>query len=163
MTGERYITVNNGEFDYILDTKTSYYKPIEDLEEEKLKKAEKEIINFDKETYYDKIMEYAHDWYWDYVYNNHLELVEVCKRMNELEEENITFKEALKELKEIGDYQADRINELGERNNRQYQQLKKIYELIEKQDWVSLTKIIEELNEIEEQLQKEKKLYNEYD
>lgn len=47
---------------------------------------------------------------------------EVADIMNELAEENTTFREALKELKEIGDYQAMRIKELHEEN----QALKKL-------------------------------------
>ena len=38
--------------------------------------------------------------------------------LNELHEENKTFREALQELKEIGDYQAMTINELHEENQR---------------------------------------------
>ena len=37
--------------------------------------------------------------------------------LNELNEENKTFREALKELKEIGDYQAMRIRELSNMNS----------------------------------------------
>jgi len=40
-----------------------------------------------------------------------------CKALNELAEENQTFREALKELKEIGDYQEMRIRELSDMNS----------------------------------------------
>jgi len=42
----------------------------------------------------------------------------LCNLLNELHEENTTFMEALKELKEIGDYQAMRIKELEEENQK---------------------------------------------
>ena len=43
---------------------------------------------------------------------------EVVERLNELHEENQTFREALKELKEIGDYQTIRIRELSDENEQ---------------------------------------------
>lgn len=45
--------------------------------------------------------------------------------------------------------------QLQERNNRQAKQLDNLYTLIEKQDWKTLTGIIQEFQECEEQLQKE--------
>ena len=41
---------------------------------------------------------------------------EVVNRLNELHEENKTFRESLKELKTIGDYQEMRIKELDDEN-----------------------------------------------
>lgn len=41
---------------------------------------------------------------------------EVVELLNKLNDENKTFREALKELKEIGDYQAMRIKELDDEN-----------------------------------------------
>ena len=76
----------------------------------------------------------------------------------ELLNENEQFRTALKELKEIGDYQEGRIQELNEqntrlteRNKRQYRQLDNLYTLIEKQDWKTLTGLIQEFQECEEQ------------
>ena len=43
---------------------------------------------------------------------------EIVELLNELSEENKTFREALKELKEIGDYQAMRIRELDNENQK---------------------------------------------
>ena len=57
-----------------------------------------------------------------------------CTRLNWLEEENTRLKE---------------------RNNRQCQTLDNLYTLIEKQDWDTLTGIIQELEEADERLQKE--------
>lgn len=42
----------------------------------------------------------------------------VCDLLNELHEENKTFREALQELKEIGDYQAMRIKEFDNENQK---------------------------------------------
>lgn len=49
---------------------------------------------------------------------------EVVDLLNALHEENEEFKSALKELKEIGDYQADRIKELDEENGKLKEDLK---------------------------------------
>ena len=53
----------------------------------------------------------------------------------------------------------EKNKELQERNNRQAKQLGNIYHLIEKQDWKTLTGIIQEFKECEEQLQSEWKCY----
>ena len=68
-----------------------------------------------------------------------------CEELNILADENEQLKEENKELKE--------------RNNRQAKQLNNLYNLIEKQDWKTLTGLIEELQECEEQLQREWKCY----
>ena len=95
-------------------------------------------------------------------------------------EENIRYEEHIEDLTQenkklqsinqdhcdyIGDVEADfkrleqHNKELQERNNRQAKQLDNLYTLIEKQDWKTLTGLIEELQECEEQLQKEWKCY----
>jgi len=43
---------------------------------------------------------------------------EVVQLLNKLNDENKTFREALKELKEIGDYQAMTIKELDDENQK---------------------------------------------
>ena len=50
--------------------------------------------------------------------------------------------------------------ELKERNNRQYKQLKELYDLIEHSDWETLIELINELKENEKQLQREWKCYS---
>ena len=62
---------------------------------------------------------------WDVIDNEHLDYdeghiseEEVVDRLNALHEENQHLKGALKELKEIGDYQAMRIHELQDENER---------------------------------------------
>jgi len=54
---------------------------------------------------------------------------------------------------------AEENQRLKERNNRQCKQLDKLYKLIEKQDWETLTGIIQELKEANERLQKEWRTY----
>lgn len=51
-------------------------------------------------------------------------LQSVIMELNTLHEENEQLKSALKELREIGDYQADRIQELNDENEQLKQQLK---------------------------------------
>ena len=98
------------------------------------------------------------------------------KHNTRLTEENIRYEEHIEDLTQenkklqsinqdhrdyIGDVEADfkrleqHNKELQERNNRQAKQLDNLYTLIEKQDWESLTAVIEELKQAEEQLQKE--------
>jgi len=98
------------------------------------------------------------------------------KHNTQLIEENIRYEEHIEDLTQenkklqsinqdhrdyIGDVEADfkrleqHNKELQERNNRQAKQLDNLYTLIEKQDWESLTAVIEELKQAEEQLQKE--------
>lgn len=66
---------------------------------------------------------------------------EVCPVLNALHEENTQFKEALKELKEIGDYQANRIYELQNEN----EQLKNKIDVLE-DDNETYHKSLEKLN-----------------
>ena len=51
---------------------------------------------------------------------------DVVELLNELHEENKTFREALQELKEIDDYQEMRINELHEENQRLQEENKEL-------------------------------------
>lgn len=85
-----------------------------------------------------------------------------CDKLNAINEENEQLRTALKELREIGDYQEGRIQELNEentrlqeRNNRQCRQLDNLYTLIEKQDWKTLKGLIQEFEESEERLRRE--------
>ena len=49
----------------------------------------------------------------------------------------------------------DKNEQLKERNNRQAKQLDRLYNLIEEQDWRTLSDIIDDFKRCEEQLQKE--------
>ena len=85
--------------------------------------------------------------------------------LNQLQEENEQLKSKISEqgvqldfLKAENKHMKSVLRknrELEERNNKQYERLSQLYDLIEKQDWESLTGIIQELEEAEEQLQKE--------
>ena len=57
---------------------------------------------------------------------------------------------------------CDLLNEneqLKQRNNRQYEQLGRLYNLIEQKEWRVLTDIIDDFKKSDEQLQKEWKTY----
>lgn len=57
---------------------------------------------------------------------------------------------------------VDLLNEneqLKQRNNRQYEQLGRLYDLIEQKEWRVLTDIIDDFKKSEEQLQKEWRTY----
>ena len=49
--------------------------------------------------------------------------------------------------------------QLKQRNNRQYEQLSRLYNLIEQKEWRVLTDIIDNLKKSDEQLQKEWRTY----
>ena len=50
---------------------------------------------------------------------------------------------------------SDENEELKQRNNRQYEQLGRLYDLIEQKEWRVLTDIIDDFKKSDEQLQKE--------
>ena len=57
---------------------------------------------------------------------------------------------------------CDLLNEneqLKQRNNRQYEQLGRLYNLIEQKEWRALTDIIDDFKKSDEQLQKEWETY----
>ena len=105
----------------------------------------------------------------------------ICDLLNELDSENKKLKEGVEELNQICKYYEMRIKELSEqadavreelrlceeennalqeRNDRQYEILRKLYTLIENKDWKGLTAHMEELDKCEEQLRKEWRLYS---
>ena len=53
----------------------------------------------------------------------------------------------------------DENEELKQRNNRQYEQLGRLYDLIEQKEWRVLTDIIDDFKKSDEQLQKEWRTY----
>ena len=82
------------------------------------------------------------------------------------DEVNDTF-EVLNELNNQADAVREELrlceeenNALQERNDRQYEILRKLYTLIENKDWKGLTAHMEELDKCEEQLRKEWRLYS---
>lgn len=98
--------------------------------------------------------------------NKLLNFRQTVELLNDLHEENEQLKVTNQCHKDfIGDVLHDfnRLEkenmELKERNNRQYKQLNQLYHLIEAEDWETLTELINELKETEEQLQREWKCY----
>ena len=75
--------------------------------------------------------------------------------LNELNDENHQLKKQREELFIRERNTKNKLRGLQERNNRQCKQLDNLYTLIEKQDWKTLTEIIQELKEADERLQKE--------
>ena len=53
----------------------------------------------------------------------------------------------------------DENEQLKQRNNRQYEQLGRLYDLIEQKEWRALTDIIDDFKKSDEQLQKEWMIY----
>ena len=74
-------------------------------------------------------------------------------RIKELSEQADAVREELRLCEEEN-------NALQERNDRQYEILRKLYTLIENKDWKGLTAHMEELDKCEEQLRKEWRLYS---
>lgn len=68
-------------------------------------------------------------------------------------------KEGLLELAEYVDKLQDENEQLKQRNNRQYEQLSRLYNLIEQKEWRVLIDIIDNLKKSDEQLQKEWRTY----
>ena len=66
-------------------------------------------------------------------------------------EDSLTSEEIIKLLNEN--------EELKQRNNRQYEQLGRLYDLIEQKEWRVLTDIIDDFKKSDEQLQKEWRTY----
>ena len=57
------------------------------------------------------------------------------------------------------DWLKDENKQLKQRNNRQYEQLGRLYDLIEQKEWGVLTDIIDDFKKSDEQLQKEWRTY----
>ena len=76
---------------------------------------------------------------------------ETIERLKTIREEQI---ETILKLKE-------KIKELETRNQRQYERLKEITDLMQNRDWESLEKIVEDWEQAEEQLKREWSTYYE--
>ena len=68
---------------------------------------------------------------------------------------NLTAKQTVDRLNEL----ADENEQLKQRNNRQYEQLDRLYNLIEQKDWRALNDILDDFKKCDEQLQKEWRTY----
>lgn len=107
----------------------------------------------------------GHPNFWD----NHCDLADcyltcgdVVNILNELNDENEQLKIFLKAVNEeldLANRDCDILEEeneqLKQRNNRQYEQLGRLYDLIEQKKWRVLTDIIDDFKKSDEQLQKE--------
>lgn len=107
----------------------------------------------------------GHPNFWD----NHCDLADcyltcgdVVNILNELNDENEQLKIFLKAVNEELDLANRDCNileeeneQLKQRNNRQYEQLGRLYDLIEQKKWRVLTDIIDDFKKSDEQLQKE--------
>ena len=114
----------------------------------------------------------GHPNFWD----NHCDLADcyltcgdVVNILNELNDENEQLKKENKKFQgkydhllwlynSLGceyDWLKDENKQLKQRNNRQYEQLSRLYNLIEQKEWRVLTDIIDNLKKSDEQLQKE--------
>ena len=90
------------------------------------------------------------------------EMEDLCLLLNELNDENKKLKIFLKAVNEeldLANRDCDILEEeyeqLKQRNNRQYEQLGRLYDLIEQKKWRVLTDIIDDFKKSDEQLQKE--------
>ena len=98
---ERYILVSDEEYVYTLDTFSKDYKTLGDFEKEEIEIAKKEGVDIDE--YVEEILLKAHDKYWEWVYEYHMEADEVNDMLNILYEE----KEQLKKIKTLYKGQKD--------------------------------------------------------
>lgn len=57
----------------------------------------------------------------------------------------------------------DENEQLKQRNNRQAKQLDRLYSLVEKEDWRTLTDILDDFKRCEEQLQRESGTYGDFE
>lgn len=80
---------------------------------------------------------------------------EVVDLLNEQHEQIERLKGNFRALDEVKCEIAEENEELKQRNNRQYEQLGRLYDLIEQKEWRVLTDIIDDFKKSDEQLQKE--------
>ena len=79
--------------------------------------------------------------------------------LNELSEERGQLKQEVESIHSKNIILLEHCDDLQERNDRQADTIRELYNLIEKQDWETLTDRIEELNKAEEQLKIEMRCY----
>ena len=119
---------------------------------------EEEYYIFDSETISEKVFDEKVE-YEDYrAFADSLMGDEVVEKLNELNDENTELHIQNDFLKNENQHMRKLVNEnkqLQERNNRQAKQLDNLYTLIEKQDWKTLTGLIQEFQESEERLRRE--------
>lgn len=86
-------------------------------------------------------------------------IIEANNEIDELKRENKKLNESCVRYGfEVGRLEEEN-EQLKQRNNRQYEQLSRLYNLIEQKEWRVLTDIIDNLKKSDEQLQKEWRTY----
>lgn len=94
------------------------------------------------------------------ILNNQRETIQYHRKTEkQLEKEHARLTNQLRLSYDKINKLTDENEQLQERNNRQAKQLDNLYTLIEKQDWKTLTGLIQEFQECEKQLQREWKCY----
>jgi len=83
----------------------------------------------------------------------------LCNLINGLNDKSNRLEKENEQLKSKNKILLEHCDDLQERNDRQAKQLDNIYNLIEKQDWETLTGLIQEFQECEEQLKIEMECY----
>ena len=96
------------------------------MTENKRFKTKEELINHLKSIENDRYIITIACEYLDTKTDEWLSIEQVFERLNSLNDENEQLKGALKELKEIGDYQEMRIQELGKENEQLKQEYNKL-------------------------------------
>ena len=87
---------------------------------------------------------------------------DICELLNSLNDENEQLQIKIADLQYDNKNYKINLNdqkrenkELKQRNNRQYEQLGRLYNLIEQKDWRALNDILDDFKKCDEQLQKE--------
>ena len=78
---EKYISVSDDEYSYILDTTMEDFKTLDDFEQMEFEKFEKD--GEDIKLCEDDILQKASDKYWDWVFDNYMACYHVVELLNE--------------------------------------------------------------------------------
>lgn len=87
------------------------------------------------------------------------EKLDLLKSNAQLRDENKELKIEIEQLKSKNKILLEHCDDLQERNDRQADTIRELYNLIENKDWETLTGMINDFKECEEQLQREWKCY----
>lgn len=91
----------------------------------------------------------------DFLKDENQHMRDLVNENRQLKDDVYDWKASAEDYLKLGKSLKKENEQLKKRNNRQAKQLDNLYTLIEKQDWKTLTGIIQEFQECEEQLQKE--------
>lgn len=87
------------------------------------------------------------------------EKLDLLKSNAQLRDENKELEIEIEQLKSKNKILLEHCDDLQERNDRQADTIRELYNLIENKDWETLTGMINDFKECEEQLQREWKCY----